>query len=228
MDQLEAHRRAQAAFGSVLQNVSHDQWRGTTPCPEWDVAALVRHVVGGNQRVQELAGEQPVALPDEPAAAHLVSAAAAQQVFEAPDGLTRPFPLPFATLPGSAFIGIRSSDVFAHAWDLAVAHGAADRARRRARHPTARGRPVVCSSHSCGARAGRSASSSRARPTVARPTSSPPSSVAPSTEPQAEAATRSTELSRRVTSSSSMYRTTPARTTPPESARPSWSTTSTA
>jgi uncharacterized protein (TIGR03086 family) len=123
MELLEAHRRAQDAFGLVLQKVSHDQWRGSTPCPEWDVAALVRHVVGGNQRVQELAGDQPVALPDEPASAHLVSAAAAQQVFEAPDGLTRPFQLPFATLPGSAFIGIRSSDVFTHAWDLAVATG---------------------------------------------------------------------------------------------------------
>jgi uncharacterized protein (TIGR03086 family) len=123
MELLEAHRRAQEAFGAVLLKVSHDQWRGSTPCPEWDVAALVRHVVGGNQRVQELAGEQPVALPDEPASAHLVSAAAAQQVFEAPDGLMRPFQLPFATLPGSAFIGIRSGDVFTHAWDLAVATG---------------------------------------------------------------------------------------------------------
>jgi uncharacterized protein (TIGR03086 family) len=111
MEQLEAHRRAQEVFGAVLLKVSHDQWRGATPCPEWDVAALVRHVVGGNQRVQELAGEQPVALPDEAVTAHLVSAAAAQQVFEAPDGLTRPFQLPFATLPGS------------HAWDLAVATG---------------------------------------------------------------------------------------------------------
>ncbi len=107
----------------MLEKVSHDQSRAATPCPEWDVAALVRHVVGGNQRVQELAGEQPVALPDEPASAHLVSAAAAQQVFDAPDGLTRPFKLPFATLPGSAFIGIRSTDAFAHAWDLAVATG---------------------------------------------------------------------------------------------------------
>jgi uncharacterized protein (TIGR03086 family) len=123
MEQLEAHRRAQEVFGAVLLKVSHDQWRGATPCPEWDVAALVRHVVGGNQRVQELAGEQPVALPDEAVTAHLVSAAAAQQVFEAPDGLTRPFQLPFATLPGSAFIGIRSNDAFTHAWDLAVATG---------------------------------------------------------------------------------------------------------
>jgi uncharacterized protein (TIGR03086 family) len=123
MELLEAHRRAQEAFGAVLQRVSHDQWRGSTPCDEWNVAELVRHVVVGNQRVQELAGEQPVALPDEPATAHLVSAAAAQQVFEAPDGLTRPFQLPFASVPGATFIGIRSSDVFTHAWDLAVATG---------------------------------------------------------------------------------------------------------
>jgi uncharacterized protein (TIGR03086 family) len=123
MELLEAHQRAQETFAAVLQQVPFDRWHDPTPCPEWDVAALVDHVIDGNQRVQLRAGEQPVSLPDEPVAALAASAAAAHRVFAAPDGLTRPFELPFATIPGSAFICIRAGDAFAHAWDLATATG---------------------------------------------------------------------------------------------------------
>src|SRR5260370_1365174 len=41
----------------------------------------------------------------------------------APDGLSRSFQLPFGTLPGAAFIGLRTTDVLTHAWDLAQATG---------------------------------------------------------------------------------------------------------
>ena len=124
MDQLTLHRRAQETFQATLANVAADQWSLTTPCEGWTIADLVDHVIGGNGWVQGLAGYEPVAVPaDDKAAAVALSAGAAHEVFAAADGLSRMFELPFGTMPGAAFIGLRTNDVFAHAWDLAKATG---------------------------------------------------------------------------------------------------------
>jgi uncharacterized protein (TIGR03086 family) len=123
MDQLTAHQRAQDVFAGVLANVTADQLGAPSPCADWDAKAIIDHVVSGNQWVQGLAGRQPSALPEDLAAAHAASAVAAQAVFAAPDGLIRMFELPFATLPGAAFIGLRTTDALTHAWDLAKATG---------------------------------------------------------------------------------------------------------
>jgi uncharacterized protein (TIGR03086 family) len=123
MDALTAHQRAQEAFATVLANVDPSQLQNRSPCTDWDARQLIEHVIGGNQWVQQLAGLEPSALPDELVDAHAVSSAAAQAVFAAPDGLTRTFELPFGRLPGAAFIGVRSGDVLTHAWDLAKATG---------------------------------------------------------------------------------------------------------
>ena len=123
MDQLTAHQRAQDVFHQVLANVKPDQLGAPSPCSEWDAQGVIDHVVGGNQWVQGLAGRQPAELPEDLVGAHAASAGGAQAVFAAPDGLTRMFELPFGTLPGTAFIGLRTSDVLTHAWDLARATG---------------------------------------------------------------------------------------------------------
>lgn len=123
MDVLAAHQRAQQVFGEVLANVACDQFDLPTPCEEWTVKGLIDHMLTGNQRVQSRAGREPVALPNGLLAAHAASAAGAHAVFAAPDGLTRMFVLPIGTLPGEAFIGIRTGDAFTHAWDLARSTG---------------------------------------------------------------------------------------------------------
>src|SRR5207249_1206962 len=86
------------------------------------VADLIGHVVAGNARV---AGNvvttgnatDVVALES----AHADSATDAQTVFGAGDGLTRTFDVPFGNVPGSIFVGLRTTDVLTHAWDLAHA-----------------------------------------------------------------------------------------------------------
>lgn len=125
MDALVAHQRAQEAFAGVLANVSPDELGAPTPCSEWTVADLIEHVVGGNERVGQWAGadEPPPARPDSLIEAHLASATSAQQVFARPGGMTAMFELPIGTLPGSVVIGMRSTDVLTHAWDLAAATG---------------------------------------------------------------------------------------------------------
>jgi uncharacterized protein (TIGR03086 family) len=128
MDPLVAHQRAQDTFAHVLVNVTSDQLSSPTPCPEWDVQALIDHVIAGNQRVVERAGGQVAPLPEDLAAAHCAaahcaSAKAAQETFAAPPAFTRTYQLPIGEIPGTAFIELRTSDLFAHAWDLAIATG---------------------------------------------------------------------------------------------------------
>lgn len=123
MDQVVGHQRAQDVFAKVLANVQPDQLGAPSPCADWDAKAVIDHVVGGNQWVQQLTGKEPDALPDDLVAAHAASAKGAQEIFAAPDGLTRMFELPFGVFPGAGFIGLRTSDVFTHAWDLAKATG---------------------------------------------------------------------------------------------------------
>ena len=125
MDPLVAHQRAQDAFADVLANVSPDQFGSPTPCSEWTIHDLIEHVIGGNEHVGIWAGgnEEPAARPDDTVAAHRAAAAAAQEVFARPDGMSIMFKLPFGEIPGQFFIGMRTSDVLTHAWDLAAATG---------------------------------------------------------------------------------------------------------
>jgi uncharacterized protein (TIGR03086 family) len=123
MDPLVAHQRAQDTFAQVLVNVRSDQLSSPTPCSEWDVKALIAHVIAGNQRVVERAGGQVSPLPEDFGAAHRVSAQEAQETFAEPEALSRAYQLPIGEIPGSTFIELRTSDLLTHAWDLAVATG---------------------------------------------------------------------------------------------------------
>jgi uncharacterized protein (TIGR03086 family) len=123
MDPLVAHQRAQDTFAHVLVNVTSDQLSSPTPCTEWDVKALIDHVVAGNQRVVERAGGQATPLPEDLAAAHRISATVAQETFAEPHALTRTYQLPIGEISGIAFLELRTSDLLVHAWDLAVATG---------------------------------------------------------------------------------------------------------
>ncbi len=123
MDPLVAHQRAQDVFAAVLAATPPDRLSAPSPCAGWDAQAVIDHVLGGNQLVQRRAGREPAPLPPEMQAAYAQAAAAAHQVFAAPDGLTRVFDTAVGSIPGTVFIGLRTIDGLIHAWDLAVATG---------------------------------------------------------------------------------------------------------
>lgn len=124
--------RAVAIGGGVIAGVRPDQLTLPTPCDEYDVRALVGHLVAVLQRIAAVAwGESPFAIPQEvvgvpddqwrnawAAGAHQVEAAWAD-----PAVLGRPLTLPFATLPGAVALAIYTAEVTAHTWDLAKATG---------------------------------------------------------------------------------------------------------
>jgi uncharacterized protein (TIGR03086 family) len=123
MDPLVAHQRAQATFAGVLVNVTSDQLSWPTPCDEWDVKALIDHVISGNQRVVKRSGGQVAPLPEDLGAALRATAEAAQETFAEPQALARTYQLPIGEIPGTTFLELRTSDLLTHAWDLAVATG---------------------------------------------------------------------------------------------------------
>lgn len=132
-DERELHRRAADEFGRRVESVADDQWGLPTPCTEWDVRALVNHLVSENRWVPELVAGKRVEdvgdrfdgdlLGDDPKAAWRDSIAGASAAFAQEGALDRTVHLSFADVPGSEYLAQLTSDLAVHAWDLAKAIG---------------------------------------------------------------------------------------------------------
>lgn len=121
-------------FQSRVKLVGQDSWDRPTPCTEWDVRALVNHVVGEQRWVVPLLAGQTVeqvgsdldgdllgASPQEAADA---AARAAVDVFAAPGALGRTVHLSFGDFSAADYAWQLAGDHLIHSWDLAVAVGA--------------------------------------------------------------------------------------------------------
>lgn len=127
------HRRALDRTRLVVSGIGPDQLDLPTPDQEWDVRALLNHVVAGNLWAAELAAGKTIdevgdrldgdVLGDDPLAAYDRSAGAAGAAFEAPGALDAPCAVSYGPVPGSVYAGHRFIDVFIHGWDLARATG---------------------------------------------------------------------------------------------------------
>jgi uncharacterized protein (TIGR03086 family) len=115
----------QATLGRVeglAAGVAAEQWANRTPCPEWDVRALVQHVIAGNRLfVAALRGESapPLEADDELVSALAESNGALVAAFGAPGVLDRPVQVPFGTVPGAVALHLRITEALVHGWDLA-------------------------------------------------------------------------------------------------------------
>jgi uncharacterized protein (TIGR03086 family) len=133
MDIAQLHRTALDNLRGTLAGVSDGQWTAPTPNSDWDVRALVHHVVYGNLWAAELAAGKTIAevgdrlegdvLGSDPLAAYDASAQAAADAFDAPGALDAPCAVSYGPVPGSVYAGHRFLDVLLHQWDLAVATG---------------------------------------------------------------------------------------------------------
>lgn len=115
---------------AVATRVRADQLGLPTPCPAYDVAALVDHLVGAGWRAAALGrGETPtgeefphVQLADAPA--QLTEAAAAAASAWTDDRLATTTTMPWGeTYSGSTLVDMYLAELVAHSWDLAMATG---------------------------------------------------------------------------------------------------------
>ncbi|MCU1494706.1 MAG: hypothetical protein JWO62_2470 [Acidimicrobiaceae bacterium] len=137
-DPVERLSSGLAATGQVIADVPEDLWAAPTPCPEWDVRAVVSHVVAGNNMFASiLHGQSPSAPRDdrEPngdlLGAYKDSADSLLIAFRRPGVLEHVFAVPIGSVPGLVALHLRTIEVLVHGWDLARATG------RPARFPEA-------------------------------------------------------------------------------------------
>ena len=121
----------------ILSRIKQDQADSSTPCTEWDVLALVNHLVGGAEMVSGCLSANPPDIPfgssgssytDEGDLAKLAQVykeltAKALLVAKSPGALEAKVATPIGEMPGSMFLGASCMDNIIHCWDLAKATG---------------------------------------------------------------------------------------------------------
>jgi uncharacterized protein (TIGR03086 family) len=130
-DPLELLLVANGEFAGRLRLVGPDDWRRPTPCSEWDVRALVNHVVGGCVRhrmllhgaqAHEVEATRTVDhLGADPVAAFAAAADVSVACFREEGALERIVHHPAGDRTGAELLSMRTLDSAVHAWDLARA-----------------------------------------------------------------------------------------------------------
>jgi|tagenome__1003787_1003787.scaffolds.fasta_scaffold20953681_2 uncharacterized protein (TIGR03086 family) len=126
---------AQLACDTVA-GVSPARLADPTPCTEFDVRALLGHLVAVLRRITSVASGAPAVghpplvtdVPDDGWAASARAALAdVEAAWSDPAVLAREIRLPFGTLPGAAALASYTGELSTHTWDLAVATGQSPR-----------------------------------------------------------------------------------------------------
>lgn len=133
---LDLLSRADDGFIQRLALVRPAQWAAPTPCQEWDVRALVNHVVGAKRRYTMLlhgattdeaeATRAVDHLGGGPVASFAAAAAELKAAFGEPGALARTACHRTGERTGSQLLGNQVLDVAVHTWDLARAIGAGE------------------------------------------------------------------------------------------------------
>lgn len=129
-DPVELVRQANEVFAGILANVTPEQMAHPTVNDDWDVRALVNHIVNGNEWAAEnvRSGSAPRLSGDaigdrSPADAISESAEVFTQALLEPGALGRTVQMPFGEMPVAGLAMLRFGDTISHAWDLAKATG---------------------------------------------------------------------------------------------------------
>lgn len=125
MGPVDLYRSAAARAATVIEGVAPEQLGWPTPCIEWDVQALVDHLVGGTEYLlAALAGRPPEPRTGTTAADYRTGVTAVLAGLGEPGALERTCtsPLGFEWPVGQAVAGT-FMDVLVHTWDLAHATG---------------------------------------------------------------------------------------------------------
>lgn len=130
-DLRDAVHAAQQWVASLLEGVRPEQLAGPTPCADFDVDALVRHVFGVADRLVVMGAGRPAsdaaasipALPDDVVAAYRARVEQGRAAWADPAALGRVVEAPFGAVPGAAVLGVYLAENLAHGWDLATATG---------------------------------------------------------------------------------------------------------
>ena len=132
-DPVELFRRAQGEFDRRVAAIKDEQWKDATPCEEWDVRALVHHLVYEmvwapplfeGKRVDDIGDRyEGDILGDDPKAAWNDAKTTALAAVSKPGAMVDTIHLSFGDFPGSEYTMQLTTDLAVHAWDLAKGIG---------------------------------------------------------------------------------------------------------
>ncbi len=121
-------------FGTLVHQVPDDAWQAPTPCTEWDVRALVHHLVNEISWTVPLLGGRSVAdvgdslsgdlLGDDPVASWDATAARARAAVSVDGAMELVIHLSRRDVSGADYTFEVFNDLAIHGWDLARAIGA--------------------------------------------------------------------------------------------------------
>ena len=130
MSVRELHKQAVDLFSARVDGVPDGAWERSTPCADWDVRALVNHVVGENRWLVPLLDGATVAdvgtdldgdlLGDDPKGSWHESVGPALEAVEKTP-LDQTVHLSFGDFPAEEYLWQLTADVLIHGWDLARA-----------------------------------------------------------------------------------------------------------
>ena len=114
-----AAKRARQTVAGVKAN----QLTSPTPCTEWNVQALLDHMVGTLNFVASSLSATPPAQAKGSLEAFDAGVAAVSKAARMPGALEKKVKSPMGEMPGQVFVMIAVSDTLIHGWDLAKATG---------------------------------------------------------------------------------------------------------
>jgi uncharacterized protein (TIGR03086 family) len=123
---IEMLVETQTAVRRVLRGVASDRLGSATPCKDWDLSALIDHVLSGQSLllgfVAEVQPETVVASEDLDVVGRFDDGATRMlAVVSVPGFAERTLDLPIGPFTGAEFIDLVSLETLAHAWDVARA-----------------------------------------------------------------------------------------------------------
>jgi uncharacterized protein (TIGR03086 family) len=129
MDPLDALDRSFATTRTVVAQVRPEHLSLPTPCSEWDVRALLAHMLGSIDALGAAAARSPAEPParevsDDVLEAYDDATAAAMATWREPGALDGEVTLPIGiTMPAAVAAGVSTADCIVHGWDLQRALG---------------------------------------------------------------------------------------------------------
>lgn len=122
MDDVDVLRAVADRVPAIVAELSEDDLGRPTPCPEWDVRALLQHWVGAQHGLLAmLRGDEPDwtadRLGDEPVRALQRCAGEVLEAWAQPGAVD----VPSTQMPGMRVVDFAVADAVVHTWDLATA-----------------------------------------------------------------------------------------------------------
>jgi uncharacterized protein (TIGR03086 family) len=129
-DTIDRLQKSTGQTAKIVKEISPDQYQQATPCADWDVRAVVNHIIGAMTMMATVIDKGSVdaeklftsdLVGSDGSRSYDEAMQAALEAFGRPGVLEGTVNLPFGTFPAEFAAGLLTNDLLTHGWDLAKA-----------------------------------------------------------------------------------------------------------